>query len=43
MKSVPNHFSCRNGSGSGWHDCTKHEICNNNLSKDDYVADTNDS
>lgn len=42
MKSVPNHFKCRNIKG-GWTDCSRHEICINNLSKDDYLADVNDS
>lgn len=43
MKSVPSNFKCRSASGIEWHDCTRHDICMNNLSKNDYFPDTSDS
>ena len=43
LKSEPTHFMCKNEDGEGSHSCTKHDICTNNLAKDDYYPDTSDS
>jgi len=42
MKTEPHHFSCK-GLNGVWSTCTKDFICSNNLSKDYYTADTEDS
>lgn len=42
LKGEPRSFRCREESGA-WHQCTKDEICDNSLSKDEYEADREES
>lgn len=43
MKSEPHHFTCKNQETGEWNSCTKQDICENGLSREDYQPDTSDS
>jgi MFS family permease len=42
MEKEPPHFECLNDSDGTWNDCSKEEICENNLPKDHYRPVTTD-
>lgn len=42
LEKEPKHFECKDPDTGEWKPCTKQEICDRGLSKDDYRADTND-
>ena len=42
LEKEPKHFECREPGTDEWKPCTKEEICDRGLSKDDYRADKND-
>lgn len=43
MKSLPQHFTCRDVDTGKWHQCNKQYICSNDLTKDEFLIDTTDS
>lgn len=42
MEKEPKRFECKDSNSGEWKSCTKDEICDRGLSKDEYRADTND-
>ena len=42
MKSEPQHFTCKDRDTGEWHACTKHKICEEGLSKEEYEPDRED-
>lgn len=42
LEKEPRHFDCLDDSTGEWHKCSKEKICDENIPKDHYRADTND-
>ena len=42
MKSEPSHFYCKNRETGEWASCTKKDICDGDLSTDEYASDKGD-
>ena len=42
LEKEPKRFECKDADTGDWKRCTKQEICDRGLAKDEYRADTND-